>query len=140
MLCAHQMTQDHIRVVLRQLVIVRHLLYHVNIVFLCLLSKLRLQHHEKVVPLFPFQRYRLGVGRHLSVLDVNLTLDVSSPVVEEQHVGSGFPPKRLQSADDRDGMEMLVFVHAIILESFDDLMDSHGDDGLIVDGLLLLPF
>lgn len=53
-------------------------------------------------------------------------------IVEEEHVGVVFPSEIFQSSDDADGIEALALESGILAEEVVNLVESEGDDCLVV--------
>ena len=73
-------------------------------------------------------------------MDVYLTFDVACAIIEQEHVGAGFPTEGLKPAKDGNGMKMLALEEGIVFEGVDDLVDGHWDDSFIIDGFLFFSF
>ena len=118
-------------------VVVCDLSDHLDVVLLLPLGVLRLQHHEEVVPIFVLVRGPLGKGGHLPRGEVDPSLDVACPVVEQEHVRIVFPPEVFQSANDGNSVKALPLELGVVGELPVELAERQRNYGPVVDGLVL---
>lgn len=111
---------------------------HLDVVLLLALRELGLQHHEEVVPVLVLVHRALCKGRHLTRSQVDPALDVAGPVVEQKHIGVVLASEVFEPADDGDSVEALSLEGGVVSEVAVELVDGEGDDGSVVDGLVLL--
>ena len=133
----YQWTENHIAEVLGNHVVVCDLSNHLDVVLLLPLRVLGFQHHEEVVPVFVLVRGPFGKGGHLPWSEVDPSLDVACPIVEQEHVGVVFPPEILQSANDGNSVKALTLKLGVVGELPVELAECQRNYGPVVDGLVL---
>ena len=82
MLGSDEIAQNDIRIVFGKLIVVGDFFDHMNVVFFVIFTEFGLQYNEKVISLLPLKGNRLSIRRHFSILNVDLTFNVSSAVIE----------------------------------------------------------
>lgn len=119
-------------------IVILDLFDHLDVELLLSLRELRLQHHEEVIPIFVLVGCPLGEGRHTTGGQIDPALQLSSSIIEKEHVGVILSSEILESTNDGERVEGLSIEGGVFYEVVVNLVERERDDGLVVDRLVVL--
>lgn len=111
---------------------------HLDVELLFSIGKPGFEDYKIVIVEVGFEVESFSEGGHFSSREVDSALDFTSAVAKFEHVGVVLSVDFFESGYDGDGVEFLSVESGIVFKIVVDLMDSEGNDGLVVDGLVFL--
>lgn len=137
MLSSDHRTQNNIRKMLRNHIVVCDWSDHLNVKFFFVVCKSRLQYHKIITVKFAFEIDSFCEAGHSSSSEVDSALDFTGAITKFEHARVAFLFWIFKPGDNRNCVEFLAVESSVILEIVVDLMDRQGNYGFMVYRLVL---